>query len=105
MGRSERRELRSRIGTIVEHLLKLQASSASDPANTIERTRREVADILADSPSLRREIVGIIRQQLATTRGLVAGSLARRGETPLHPPEAITYDEAQILGDWLPDHR
>lgn len=31
LGRSQRRELRSRIATIIEHLLKLQCSPAAEP--------------------------------------------------------------------------
>src|SRR5215204_3184394 len=56
LGRSDRRELRSRISTIIEHLLKLEHSSAREPRegwrNTVDRSRREAKLILKESPSL-----------------------------------------------------
>src|SRR5262252_9356703 len=45
-GRSERHALASRIAVVVEHLMKLQVSPATDPArgwrDTIRRARREI---------------------------------------------------------------
>src|SRR5690348_14256383 len=47
LGRQERNELRRRLETIFEHLLKLMFSQAPEPragwANTVRRSRREVA--------------------------------------------------------------
>jgi hypothetical protein len=64
LGRSQRRELRSRIATIIEHLLKLQCSLAADPRpnwiETIARERANIEDLLDDSPSFKNEIAGII---------------------------------------------
>jgi uncharacterized protein DUF29 len=109
LGRSERLALRSRIGTVIEHLLKLQVSPATEPERlwreTIRRTRGEIADILKDSPSLRREMAGMVVDQMARTRALVRDTMADYGETPRKPLEAVTYDEAMVLGDWLPDRR
>ena len=46
LGRSQRRELRSRIAVILEHLLKLEHSSATAPrSGWIETIGRERADI------------------------------------------------------------
>ena len=60
LGRSDRRELRSRIATIIEHLLKLEHSSAREPRegwrNTVDRSRREAKLILKESPSLRNDV-------------------------------------------------
>ncbi len=107
LGRSERRALSSRIGTVIEHLLKLQVSPATDPAllwrDTIRRTRRQIAESLKDSPSLRCELPEMIADELEAARVLVRDTLADYGETPLQPLDSITFDEATILGDWLPD--
>ncbi|MEO9190937.1 MAG: DUF29 domain-containing protein [Acetobacteraceae bacterium] len=107
LGKSERRTLSSRIRTVIEHLLKLQVSSAIDPVavwlDTIQRTREEIAEILADSPSLRREVPEMVARQLKVAQRFVLANLAYHGETPLKPLEAITFDEGTILGDWLPD--
>ena len=60
LGISERRALGNHIGTVIEHLMKLQASPASRPrrglAGTILRARGEIEKVLEDSPSLRREV-------------------------------------------------
>ena len=60
LGRSQRRELRSRLATIIEHLLKLEYSPATEPRlgwiETIGRERREIERLLEDSPSLRGEL-------------------------------------------------
>src|SRR3954451_337525 len=57
LGKSERRALASHIANVIEHLLKLQASPATEPTRgwreTIRRARNEIEVILADSPSLR----------------------------------------------------
>ncbi len=107
LGKSERRTLSSRIGTVIEHLLKLELSPATNPAavwrDTIRRTRRDITKILIDSPSLRREIPDMIAQEFKAARELVLANLADYGERPLRPIETITYDAQAILGDWLPD--
>jgi Domain of unknown function DUF29 len=60
LGRSERRALASHIALVIEHLLKLQASPATEPSrgwrDTIRRARQKVEDVLEESPSLRREV-------------------------------------------------
>ena len=57
LGRSQSRELGSRIAVIIEHLIKLETSPAADPRpgwiDTIGRERRDIEDLLNDSPSLR----------------------------------------------------
>jgi hypothetical protein len=109
LGRSERFALRSRIGTVIEHLLKLQASPASEPARlwreTVRRTRKEIARLLVDSPSLRREVPEMVVKELEAARDLVHDTLADYGEIPLRPLEEIPCDEATVLGDWLPDRQ
>ena len=109
LGKSERLALRSRIGTVIEHLLKLQVSPATEPERlwreTVRRTRGEIADILTESPSLRREVAGMVADQMARMRALVRDTLADYGETPRQPLDIVTFDEATVLGDWLPNRR
>jgi hypothetical protein len=65
LGRSQRRELKSRVANLTEHLLKLDLSSAVEPRagwiETVERERREIEFLLEDSPSLRGEVAAIVR--------------------------------------------
>src|SRR5689334_18164580 len=74
LGRSERHALASHIGTVIEHLLKLEVSP-TDPArgwrDTIRRARRDIARLLRDSPSLQREIPRMVADELGSARSLV----------------------------------
>jgi hypothetical protein len=107
LGRSERHALASHIAVVIEHLLKLQTSPAIDPArgwrDTIRRARGEIERRLEGSPSLRRELVGMIEQEMRRTRSMVRANLQDYGEQPRIDIESVTYAEAQVLGDWLPD--
>ena len=59
MGRSEKRELKTRLVILIEHLLKLQYwieekdDNARGWRNTVVEQRRQIAYTLADSPSLK----------------------------------------------------
>ena len=110
LGRSERRELRNRIGTILLHLMKLETSRASDPRSlwqdTIDRERYQIVDgVLADSPSLRQEIPALIARELPRARKEAARSLERNGELTEEARSklaTLSYSEEQVLGDWFP---
>lgn len=56
LGTARRSELRSRLQTIVEHLLKLEHSPALDPRagckDTIAHERMEIENLLDENPSL-----------------------------------------------------
>ena len=104
MGRSTRRELRSRLMVIVEHLLKLEHSPALDPRRgwieTIGRERLIIEDLLQESPSLKVDLGAEIEHAKSRALRLVTLSLADFGEAsemPLPP-----YTEDQVLGDWFP---
>jgi hypothetical protein len=109
LGRSQRRELRSRIATIIEHLLKLHCSPAADPrANwieTIARERASIEDLLDDSPSLKNEIAEIVVRETLRAAKRVARSLRHYGETSLDAMALIEnakFSEDQVLDDWFP---
>jgi hypothetical protein len=59
MGRSEKKELKTRLVVLIEHLLKLQYwteekdYNARGCRNTVVEQRRQIAYTLADSPSLK----------------------------------------------------
>jgi Domain of unknown function DUF29 len=60
LGKSQARELASRIAVILEHLIKMQGLPAAEPRfgwrESIQRQRNEIERLLVDSPSLRRTI-------------------------------------------------
>jgi hypothetical protein len=107
VGRSERSALRSHIGTVLEHLMKLQASPASEPRNgwkdSINRARRDIDRVLKDSPSLRRFVADMIADETPATARLVGQSLALFGEQPRVDTGRLTFTEDQVLGEWFPD--
>jgi hypothetical protein len=110
LGKSQRRELASQIRRILRHLLKLEAAPASDPRAgwhaTIYDGRAEIEGILRDSPSLRREIDGLLSEQAGAAAKLAAADLAQHGE----PADSVWARLAaggfiadQVLGDRFPD--
>jgi len=107
LGKSDRRALASHIAIVIEHLLKLQASPASMPArgwaDSVLRARGEIELLLADSPSLRSEVAGMITKGFPHARALVRVGLKDYGEQPVIDLDQVTYSEDQVLGDWLPE--
>jgi Domain of unknown function DUF29 len=105
LGASQRRELRSRIAGILEHLLKLEYSPAADPRlgwiETIARQRSEIELLLNDSPSLRRDVARIIAEEAPRVARLTTRVLRLHGED-VGNLAVPTYTEEQVLGDWFP---
>jgi hypothetical protein len=105
LGQSERSKLRSLIGTVIEHLIKLQASQAIEPRNgwkeTIDRARDDIDLLMQDSPSLRRFVVAMIADGTRRSSRLVVRSLERFGEQPRVEIDSLAFTEDQVLGDWL----
>jgi Domain of unknown function DUF29 len=104
LGRSLRHELRGRLMVILEHLLKLEHSPASDPRRgwmeTISRERLTIEDLLQESPSLKGDLATAIEQAKSRAVRLAAHSLFDFGEAArISSP---SYTEDQILGDWFP---
>jgi hypothetical protein len=107
VGRSERSALRSHIATVIEHLIKLQASPATEPRNgwkeTINRARDDIDRNLKDSPSLRRLVSEMVSDETRRSGRLIARSLALFGEQPRVEIGRLTFTEDQVLGEWFPD--
>lgn len=108
LGRSERRELGSRISLIIEHLAKLEFSPAAEPRPgwiaTIGRERAAIDAILTDSLSLRRDVPEIVRYNCGRAVQLAARAMAAYGEivAAVAPRLAAGYSAQQVLEDWWP---
>ena len=109
LGRSLRRELRSCIATIIEHLMKLEHSPAAEPrrgwSETVARERDQVERLLEDAPSLRQVIPKVIEGEVPRVAKRVVFDLQSYGETTpamLTTLAGAAYTEPQILGDWWP---
>ncbi len=105
VGGSERAALTSRIGSVIEHLLKIDASPEAGRAGwreTIIRAQSEIAGQLEDTPSLRTKVDSMIATQLPRQRRLVAEVLTLYGEAPTVSLDDLSYTRDQVLGSWLP---
>lgn len=113
LARRDRSELRNRIATIVEHLLKLELSPADDPRKgwieTVRRSRRDVAFLIDDSPSLRQHVAGVLDSPILRKAAIETAS-ALTESNGMKITRAVTlrldgeiYSEAQVLEDWWPD--
>lgn len=109
LGRSDRREIVSRLRTIAEHLLKLEHSPTHDPGSgwrdTVRRERLTVEGLIAESPSLRPDLPSMAASAVAGAVRLTARGLADHGEAgAARRIEAVgaPYTPDQLLGDWFP---
>jgi len=103
----DRRDLSSRINTVIVHLLKLQYSRAAEPRRgwmeTIDRDRDEIARLIEDSPSLGRaaEVQARIDRETPRAERVAGRALAAFGES-LDPLPGRRFAREQVLGDWFP---
>jgi hypothetical protein len=107
LGKSQARELASRLRTILVHLIKLQASRVPEPRGgwreTIIEQRSEIERVIEDSPSLRQAAGRVIAKEIGPARRQALVALTDHGETAHIDVEHISYSEAEVLGDWFPD--
>ena len=109
LGKSQASTLRSRLATIIEHLLKLEFSPAGDPRrswqDTVARSRLDFDRDIADSPSLLQRIPEWVeREQRAAVR-LVLFNLRQHGELTGEIERGIAerrYSGDEVLGEWFP---
>ncbi|QKQ76133.1 DUF29 domain-containing protein [Nostoc sp. TCL240-02] len=104
LGRSDRRELKSRLEVLLQHLLKWQYQSnlrSGSWRNTINEQRNRITDLLEESPSLKSYPEEVLAQ--CYDRGLKAAS--NETELPINTfPVECPYPIAQVLdAEFLPD--
>ena len=109
LGISQRGELKSQIRRIIEHLLKLEHSSALDPrlgwVESVLDARNEIERILEDSPSLKSEVAAsVVMEMRRGSRKAVKApeNYGEVGRTTMTGIQATTYTVEQIIGDWFP---
>ena len=81
MGRSDRRELQSRLVVLIMHLLNWRHQPAAQSRSwsaTIEEQRLQIENVFAESPSLRPLAAGMLAQAyaIARTRAIAETGLA-----------------------------
>lgn len=100
LGRSDRREVASRLSVLLAHLLKWQHQPAARSGSwraTILEQRQRIEAVLEDSPSLRATVAP------AVPRAYVAACQVAAAETGLAFPATCPWAAADILSpDFLP---
>ena len=112
LGKSVKSALGSQIERIVEHLLKLEFSSATDPERgwreSILDARSNVEQIIEDNPSLYGMVDDLIAAETTRAARKVRRILTDYDEINRDDGRRIAdhrYDRDQILGEWLPPRR
>jgi hypothetical protein len=106
LGESLKRSVRSRIRTIIEHLLKLEHSPARRPRggwyDTVLAQRSDLLDEL--TASIRREVEPALPDLYDRARQNVVMSLRKHRESTAADslPATCPYTLDQVTGDWLP---
>jgi Domain of unknown function DUF29 len=106
LGEGLYRSARSRIRTIIEHLLKLESSPSRDPragwVETVMTQRSDLEDEL--SPSLRPRIEQALARTYDPAHRNTAAALREHGEQAAADalPTTCPYTLDQITGEWLP---
>ncbi|HLO87523.1 MAG TPA: DUF29 domain-containing protein [Nostocaceae cyanobacterium] len=106
MGRSEKKELKTRLIVLIEHLLKLQywTEEKDDNArgwrNTVVEQRRQIAYTLEDSPSLKSVLNDVFLDCYTDARN----DTLRKYQLPSELfPEQSPFSLAQVLdADFIP---
>ena len=103
LGRSEKRELRSRLGVLLLHLLKWLHQPTHQSTSwklTIEEQRDSVAEVLADNPSLKPTLDQTLKDAYKDTRRKVI-SASGLGQATF-PPDC-PWTSLQVLdSNFLP---
>lgn len=106
-GGSDRKEVKNRLTTVLEHMLKIAYSPAYEPLNgwrgTVRVQRRDLLATLEQSPSLRR----VVREEFDRCyRDAADDTRLSHIDLSLAPiPSSSPFDlEEQVLDpDWLPE--
>jgi len=104
MGRSQRKEVKSRLLILLLHLLKWQYQPHKNKGNswrsTIRTQRNEIEIELSDSPSLRREVPDFVEYVYLRAR---KGAAEETGLALSTFPVDCPWTVAEIVDeDWLP---
>jgi hypothetical protein len=106
LGETVYRSVRSRVRTIIEHLLKLEHSPAREPKRAWRETiRTQRADLDEDlSAALRPRIEAGLPRFYAKARRDAAAALRDYGEPAAAEalPRTCPYTLDRIISDWLP---
>jgi len=100
LGRSDRRQVRSRLTVILVHLLKWQLQNEHRSISwksTIKAQRRDLELVLADSPSLRRLVPGLLAEAYPRARTDAAEEMELIPAAARRLPQTLPFTVEQVL--------
>jgi Domain of unknown function DUF29 len=104
MGRSDRREFKSRLVVLVMHLLKWRHQPSARSRRwsaTIDEQRLQIGDLLSESPSLRPMMLAILAQAYPIAR---AQAIAETGLADEAFSEACPFTADEVMsGSFYPE--
>jgi len=104
MGRSDKREIESRLDVLLQHLLKLAYSADTAPRSgwmeTVDEQRDQLSRRLRESPSLRRYPKEILMEMYPAARRKAQRDASVRTLPPICP---FDLDSQILNSDWFPD--
>jgi hypothetical protein len=110
LGAAQRSALGSHVMRIIQHLVKLEYSSAREPRNdwrrTIRLARLQAQRRLEDSPSLKPQLGQFVAAETARGIELAIADLEEHDEIDEVDARILRragYTEAQVFGDWFPE--
>jgi hypothetical protein len=102
LGKSDRREVRSRLVVILTHLLKRQYQPAKQSRSwklSILTQRHDLSDVLADSPSLRRLLPELLNEAYESARELSMYEMGLNKWDANIPPKQNPFTLEQVLDE------
>jgi hypothetical protein len=101
LGEHDRRDLASRIQSVLDHLIRLRASPTTEPRRGWKRTlivqRDSIRKLLDESPSLRLLVAEIISAELPNARRLALLALAEHGKRATIDVAGLSFSEEEVL--------
>ncbi len=106
LGKVQARDMAQRLSTILVHLIKLQASPATNPRNgwrrTVRNQRRDLNRLLKDEATLATRVEAVIQDEIEDARDQARADIADYGEVLRVDIAQLTFTEDQVLGTWFP---
>ena len=107
LGKTQARELASRIAAVILHLMKLQASPASDPRagwrDTVQEQRDEIERLLSDAPTLRGRVPAIIARESSARGAAPAPPWLTTPSNPISISSLSCTPKTRYSGTGYPD--
>ncbi|MBV8450769.1 MAG: DUF29 domain-containing protein [Deltaproteobacteria bacterium] len=100
LAKTERRELRSRLEVLLEHLLKWQFQASHRGRSwrtTVAQQRSKIREHLDENPGLKPSVVDVLARAYQSARLDVTGRFLRRSDP--QPPDSCPWTFEQVMDE------